>query len=60
MYMTKEDGSRVKKRGGMGWGNEYSYDFDEDISKLNKCELEVVVSESTVKVPFSREEILLP
>ncbi|MHC4498933.1 MAG: hypothetical protein ACYS21_07450 [Planctomycetota bacterium] len=60
LYMTKEDGSRVKKRGGMGWGNEYSYDFDEDISKLNKCELEVVVSESTVKVPFSREEILLP
>lgn len=60
LYMTKEDGSKVKKRGGMGWGNEYSYDFDEDISKLNKCELEVVVSESTVKVPFSREEILLP
>ncbi len=60
LYMTKEDGSKVKKRGGMGWGNEYSYDFNEDISKLNKCELEVVVSESTVKVPFSREEILLP
>jgi len=60
LSMTKEDGSKVKKRGGMGWGNEYSYDFDEDISKLNKCELEVVVSESTVKVPFSREEILLP
>lgn len=60
LYMTKEDGSKVKKRGGMGWGNEYSYNFDEDISKLNKCELEVVVSESTVKVPFSREEILLP
>ncbi len=60
LYMTKEDGSKVKKRGGMGWGNEYSYDFDEDISKLNKCELEVVVSESTVKVPFSREEVQLP
>jgi hypothetical protein len=58
--MFKEDGNKVKKSGGMGWGNEYSYDFDEDISKLNKCELEVVVSESTVKVPFSREEILLP
>jgi hypothetical protein len=60
LKLIKEDGSKVKKRGGMGWGNEYSYDFDEDISKLNKCELEVVVSESTVKVPFSREEILLP
>ena len=60
LKLIKEDGSKVKKRGGMGWGNEYSYDFDEDISKLNKCELEVVVSESTVKVPFSREEIQLP
>jgi len=55
-----KDGSKVKSRGGSGWENNYSYDFAEDISKLNKCELEVVVSESTVKVPFSREEILLP
>ena len=55
-----KDGSKVKSRGGSGWENNYSYDFADDISKLNKCELEVVVSESTVKVPFSREEILLP
>ena len=60
LYMTKEDGNKVEKRGGMGWGNEYSYDFDEDISKLNKCELEVVVSESIVKIPFYREEIPIP
>ena len=58
--MFKEDGSKVKKSGGMGWGNEYSYDFDEDISKVTKCELEVVVAESIVKVPFSLEEISLP
>lgn len=60
LYMTKEDGSKVKKRGGMGWGNEYSYDFDEDISESTKCELEVVTKESILKVPFSQEEIPLP
>ena len=60
IYMIKDNGSKVKKRGSGGWAGNWSFDFDEDISKLNKCELEVVVSESTVKVPFSREEILLP
>ena len=60
LYMTKENGSKVKKRGGMGWGNEYSYDFDEDISGLPKCELEVIVSQNIVKVPFSLAEISLP
>ena len=60
IYMIKDDGSKVKKRGSGGWAGNWSFDFDEDISKLNKCELEIVVSESTVKVPFSREEILLP
>ncbi len=60
IYMIKDNGSKVKKRGSGGWAGNWSFDFDEDISKLNKCELEVVVSESTVKVPFSHEEILLP
>jgi hypothetical protein len=60
LAMIKEDGSKVKKTGGMGWGNSYSYDFEEDISTLTKCELEVVVEESTVKVPFSLKEIPLP
>ena len=60
IYMIKDDGSKVKKRGSGGWAGNWSFDFDEDISKLTKCELEVVVSESTVKVPFSREEIQLP
>ena len=60
LYMIKEDGSKVKKRGGMGWGNEYSYDFDEDISESTKCELEVIASQNTVKVPFSLEEAALP
>ncbi|MHC4648348.1 MAG: hypothetical protein ACYTBJ_23055 [Planctomycetota bacterium] len=55
-----KDASKVKRRGGGGWGNTYSYDFDNDISKLNKCELEVVVSQTIVKVPFSLEKVVLP
>jgi len=58
--MFKDDGSKVKKGGGMGWGNKYTYDFQDDISKVNKCELEVIVSENKVTVPFSLEEIPLP
>ncbi len=60
LYMIKDDGSKVKKRGHGGRPGSWTFDFDEDISELNKCELEVVVSESTVKVPFSREEIPIP
>lgn len=58
--MFKNDGSKVKKGGGMGYGDKYTYDFREVISKVNKCELEVIVSENTVTVPFSLEEIPLP
>jgi hypothetical protein len=60
IYMIKDDGSKVKKRGSGGWAGNWTFDFDEDISKLNKCELEVVVSESMVKIPFCREEIPIP
>ena len=60
LYMTKDDGSKIEESGGMGWGNEYSYDFDEDISESTKCELEVIVSQNIVKVPFSLEELALP
>jgi len=58
--MLRDDGSKIGRSGGMGFDNEYSYDFREDISEVNKCELEVVVSETTVKIPFSLEEISLP
>jgi len=60
LVLIKEDGGKVEKSGGMGGGDEYSYDFREDISKVTRCELEVVVSQNTVKVPFSLEEISLP
>ena len=60
LAMIKDDGEKVKRSGGMGGGNEYLYDFREDISKATKCELEVVTEESMVKVPFSLEEISLP
>jgi hypothetical protein len=35
-------------------------DFNEDFSKINNCEIEVIVSKNTVKVPFSLEPISLP
>jgi hypothetical protein len=60
LYMIKGDDSKVKKRGGMGWGDEYSYDFGEDISDFNKSELEVVVAQKIVKVPFALEQAILP
>ena len=50
----------VKKRVGGGFSNSYSYGFANDISKLKKCESEVIVSQTVVKVPFSLEEVVLP
>jgi hypothetical protein len=44
----------------MGMGDQYTYEFKEDIPGPIKCELEVVVEKSKVKVPFSSEVILLP
>jgi hypothetical protein len=60
LKVLREDGSGIRSSGGMGGGNEYTYEFDEDIPKLAKCELEVIVSEDTVRIPFSLEEMLLP
>ena len=60
LALLKDDGSRVKNIGGAGGDSWYSYDFREDISKVTKCELDVVTEESIVKVPFSIEEISLP
>jgi hypothetical protein len=60
MDMVTADGRTVKKSGGSGWENQYSYDFREDISKVDRCELEVVVDQKVVKVPFSLKEIGLP
>lgn len=60
LVVFEKDGSKVSRRGGMGGGNSYSYDFAADISKLSKCELEVIVSQNLVKVPFSLDEIVLP
>ena len=60
LEVVEKDGSKVKRRSSSGWENSYSYDFANDISKLNKCELEVIVSQTIVKVPFSLEEVVLP
>lgn len=56
----KKDGRKIKYSGGSGWDNNYSYDFAEDISKLDQCELEVIASQTIVEVPFSLNEIVLP
>ena len=60
LFMIKDDGTKIKKRSSGGGAGNWSYGFDEDISKISKCELEVVVDETTVKVPFSLKEISLP
>lgn len=58
--MMKENGSKNKKLSSSGGSNDYTCRFREEISKGDKCELEVVVDQKAVKVPFSIEEILLP
>jgi len=60
LVLIKDDGERIKRSGGMGGGNEYTYDFREDISDVAKCELELITEESMIKIPFSLKEASLP
>jgi len=60
LALIKEDGSKIARAGGMGGGDKYSYEFKEAITETVKCELDVVVSEIRVKVPFSADEVVLP
>jgi len=60
LNLLRKDNSRLKKAGGRGWGNKYTYDFDEEIPDSATCELEVIVSENIARAPFSLEEIPLP
>jgi len=60
LNLIKPDGNKVRKSGSWGGGDEYSYNFSEEIPELAQCELEVVISENTVKVPFSLDHIPLP
>ncbi len=55
-----KDGLAVRRQGGSGWGNNYRYDFAQDVSEIQKCRLEVVVSEEIVKIPFAINELPLP
>jgi hypothetical protein len=55
-----KDGNKINRSGSQGWGDNYSYDFIDNIPELNKCELEVIVSQTVVKVPFSLKEVPLP
>ncbi len=58
--MFKDDGTEIKRSSSYGSNNNYTCSFREDISQVNKCDLEVVISGKKVKVPFSLEEISLP
>jgi len=60
LKIISNNGNVLKHIGGGGWGNNYTYDFADEISEGDRCELEVIVSKTTVKVPFSSEEIELP
>ena len=58
--LFKDDGTEIKRSGSGSGQNNITYSFREDISHVNKCDLEVVVSEHKAKVPFSIDEIDLP
>ena len=58
--MFKDDGTEIKRSSSGSGQNNITYGFREDISQVNKCDLEVVVSEKKVKIPFSLKEISLP
>ena len=58
--LLDENDLSISRRGGSGWGDNYSYNFAEDISGVQKCRLEVATDEDVVKAPFTLEEIPLP
>ena len=58
--MFKDDGTEIKRSSSGSGQNNITYSFREDISQINKCDLEVIVSENKIKVPFSLKEISLP
>jgi len=60
LELLRKDGSKLRRRGGHGFGDQYTYDFAEPVSEASTCRLEVIVSEHVVKVPFSLERVRLP
>ncbi len=62
LTMIKDDGTKLKNRGGGGsiGGGTYDSHFSEPLSDVQKCEIEVIVSKTTVTVPFSAGKLELP
>jgi len=58
--MLKPDGSKLKYTGGMGGEETYTYDFSGSLAQVDRCELEVIVEEIAVTMPFESAEIDLP
>ena len=58
--MIKNDGSKARKSGGGGSSEDYRYDFRENISGVNKCEIVVITDQTKAKIPFSLAEMALP
>jgi len=60
LNLYDSDGGKIQTRGGYWIENKYTCDLASDIPASNKCEIEIVVSENLVHVPFSADEIVLP
>ena len=58
--MLRADGSKIKTAGGMGGGDNYTYQFGENLNEAVKLEIEVITSEETVTVPFVLDKFVLP
>jgi len=58
--MIKTDGTRLKTSGRGGWEDNYSYETKEPLSDVGRCELEVIVAETTVDLPFRAIKLDLP
>ena len=60
LEMLRADGSKLERSGGMGMGDNYTYEFKENLNEAVRLEIEVITSEETVTVPFTLERFVLP
>jgi len=61
VVLLGENGEKIKSSSRSSSGqNACTCSFRIEISQFDKCELEVVIDQKTLKVPFSLEELVLP
>ncbi len=58
--LVDKTGRRVTKSGGMGFGDTWTYDFNHNVEDFDNIEMQVVVKENKVTLPFEAKEIKLP